>query len=134
MYIHMLEVKQIYIVTPFKTEGSKSESDFIIVLPETINIPDATIAYINDIVLPVSSWTTIDERNNKLYYATLHYAAGGWDKSYWVSPTDFKSYNGSTLADEMMDIMSDGLFDDLKGNFKFNIDYTYGEHQLKTNY
>jgi hypothetical protein len=61
----MLEVKKIYIDTRFKTSDSKSDSGFTIELPKTINIPDDTLAYINDIVLPVS-WTTIDERNNKL--------------------------------------------------------------------
>ena len=35
-------------------------------------------------------WITIDERNNRLYYSILQYADGGWDKSYWILPTDFK--------------------------------------------
>jgi hypothetical protein len=34
------------------------------------------------------SWTTIDERNNNLYYSILTYANGGWDTSYWILPTD----------------------------------------------
>jgi hypothetical protein len=72
----MLEVTNIYIVTRLKTSDSKSDSDFTTELPKTINIPDDTIAYINDIGLPVS-WTTIDERNNTLYYSKLHYADGG---------------------------------------------------------
>jgi hypothetical protein len=85
----MLEVTNIYIDTRFKTSDSKSDSDFTIELPKTINIPDDTIAYINDIVLPVS-WTTIDERNHNLYYSILTYANGGWDTSYWILPTDVK--------------------------------------------
>jgi hypothetical protein len=98
----MLEVKKIYIDTRFKTSDSKSDSAFTIELPKTINIPDDTIAYIYDIVLPVS-WTTIDERTNKLYYSILTYANGGWGTSYWILPTDFLNYNGTTLADEMME-------------------------------
>ena len=67
IYINMyvLEVKQIYMFTIFKTEDSKSDSDFTIELPTTINIPDDTLAYINDIMLPVS-WTTADEITNNL--------------------------------------------------------------------
>ena len=67
IYINMyvLEVKQIYMFTRFKTEDSKSDSDFTIELPTTINIPDDTLAYINDIMLPVS-WTTADEITNNL--------------------------------------------------------------------
>jgi hypothetical protein len=84
----------------------------------------------NDIVLPVS-WTTIDERNNKLYYSILTYRNGGWDTSYWILPTGFKSYNGTTLADEMMETMNNGLYDSMKLQFKFNIEYKYIENQLK---
>ena len=51
--------------TIFKTEDSKSDSDFTIELPTTINIPDDTLAYINDIMLPVS-WTTAEEITNNL--------------------------------------------------------------------
>ena len=97
----MLECKQIYIDTRFKTADSRSDSDFTIEQPKTINIPEYTIAYINDIVLPVS-WTTIDERNNNLYYSISHYVNGGYETSCWVAPTDFKNYNGSTLVTELM--------------------------------
>ena len=79
----MLEVKKIYIDTRFKTADSRSDSDFTIELPKTINIPEDTICYINDIVLPVS-WTTIDERNNRLYYSISHYANGNYDTAYWI--------------------------------------------------
>ena len=41
--IHMLEVNKIYIDTRFKTEDSKSDSDFTIGLPKTVNTPDDTI-------------------------------------------------------------------------------------------
>ena len=81
----------------------------------TFTIPDDTIAYINDIVLPVS-WTTIDERNNKLYYSISHNVDGRYEISYWILPTDFKNYNGTTLADEMMENMNDGLYDNMKEN------------------
>ena len=66
--IQMLEVKNmlyIYIYTRFKTADRKSDSDLTRELPKTINIPEDTICYINDIVLPVS-WTTIDQRNTNL--------------------------------------------------------------------
>ena len=79
----MLDCKTIYIDTRFKTADSRSDSDFTIVLPNTINIPEDTIAYINDIVLPVSC-TTIDERINKLYYSISHYVDGGYETSYWI--------------------------------------------------
>ena len=51
--IYMLEVTKIYIATRFKTADRKSYSQFTLELPKTVKMPDATIAYINDIVLPV---------------------------------------------------------------------------------
>ena len=86
----MLEVRKIYIDTRFKTEDSRSDSDFTIELLKAISIPEDTICYINDIVLPVS-WTTIDERNHKLYFSTSHYNNGKYDTSYWILPTDFNN-------------------------------------------
>ena len=124
----MLEVKQIYIYTRFKTIDSKSDSDFVIELGRTINIPDDTIAYINDIVLPVS-WSTIDEGNTKLQYSIAYYVDGKIEKSYWILPVDFKNYNGTTLADEMMEKLNDGLYTDMKNKFTFNIEYDYIENQ-----
>ena len=110
----MLEVKHSYVDTRFKTAVSKSDSDFTSELTKSINIPEDTIAYINDIVLPVS-WTTIDEIINTLQYSMLHDADGGWDKSHLVLPTGFKKHKGSTLADEMMEKIDDGLFDTMQG-------------------
>ena len=60
----MLDIKRVYVDTRFKTVDSKSDSDFFIELPRSLNVPDNTICYINDIVIPVS-WSTVDARNNK---------------------------------------------------------------------
>ena len=62
----MLDIKKVYIDTRYKTEDSNSHSDFFIELPRTLNVPENTICYITDVVIPVS-WSTVDIRNNKLY-------------------------------------------------------------------
>ena len=62
----MLDIKKVYIDTRFKTADSLSDCDFFIELPRSLNVPDNTICYITDIVIPVS-WHTVDARNNKLY-------------------------------------------------------------------
>ena len=62
----MLDIKKVYVDTRYKTDDSKSDSDFTIELPRTLNIPENTVCYLTDVVLPVS-WRTVDERNNKLY-------------------------------------------------------------------
>ena len=124
----MLEVQK-YIDTRFRTEDSKSDSEFTIGLPRTVNIPDDTMAYMNDIVLPVSS-TTIDEPTKQIYYSISHYVSGGYDTSYWILPTDFNNYNGSTLAAELIEKLNDGLYADMKPKFILFIESNYIANQL----
>ena len=62
----MLDIKKVYVDTRYKTDDSRSDSDFTIELPRTLNIPDNCVCYLTDVVIPVS-WSTVDARNNKLY-------------------------------------------------------------------
>ena len=66
-----LEVKKIYVDTRFKTADSKSDTDFNIELPRTFNVPDGVVAYIDDVVIPIS-FSTVDDRNNNLYIKFLY--------------------------------------------------------------
>ncbi len=66
-----LEIKKIYVDTRFKTADSKSDTDFNIELPRTFNVPDGVVAYIDDIVTPIS-FSTVDDRNNNLYIKFLY--------------------------------------------------------------
>ena len=61
-----LDIKKIYVDTRFKTADSKSDTDFNIELPRTFNVPDGVVAYIDDIVIPIS-FSTVDDRSNNLY-------------------------------------------------------------------
>ncbi len=63
-----LDMQKIYIDSRFKTANPKSDSDFNVELPRSVNVPDGVVAQIDDIVIPVS-WTTVDERNNMSYVA-----------------------------------------------------------------
>ena len=88
-----LDMQKIYIDSRFRTADSRSETDFNIELPRSFNVPDRVVAYIDDIVVPVS-WSTIDERNNTVYAAfyilnTMHDV---------VFTFDSKNYDGATFA------------------------------------
>ena len=48
-----------------------------------MNIPDDTLACVNDIVIPVS-WTTIDEIHTNSKYSMSYYADGGYDTYCWT--------------------------------------------------
>ena len=55
-----------FIDTKVKTLDWESDSDLVVELPRSLNVPDNCICYIDDIVIPVS-WSTIDARNINLY-------------------------------------------------------------------
>ena len=88
-----LDITKIYIDTRFRTKNSKSETDFNIELPRAFNIPDGVVAHIDDIVLPVS-WSTIDERNNKI---CVVYSALTTRKEV-VIELDKQNYDGAQFA------------------------------------
>jgi hypothetical protein len=92
----MLDIKKVYIDTRFKTDDSKSDSDFFVELPRSLNIPDNTICYLTDVVIPVS-WSTIDGRNNKLYM----YVDWNDYKIYKTITLASKNYNGATFAEAL---------------------------------
>ena len=65
-----LDIKKVYVDIRVKTDDSKSDSDSFIELPRSLNVPENTVCYLTDVVIPVS-WSTIDARNNKLYIYML---------------------------------------------------------------
>ncbi len=89
----MLNIKKVYIDTRYETDDSNSDSDFVIELPMSVNIPDKCICYIDDIVMPVS-WTMIDSRNNLLY---IGYRIGDVIHEETVEKPS-GNYNGNTFS------------------------------------
>ena len=79
--------------TRFKTADSHSDSDFFVELPRSLNIPENTICYITDVVIPVS-WSTVDARNNKLYMF-VDFAGG---RVYKIIEMPAKNYSGPDFA------------------------------------
>ena len=62
-----LDIKKVYVDTRWKTSDSKSSTNFSIELPRSFTIPDNVVAYISDIVLPIS-FPTIDEKRSTLHF------------------------------------------------------------------
>ena len=63
----MSPIKKIYVDTRFMNLNSESSSDFTIDLPQSYTFPDNTVAYIDDVCIPVSWYTIQEGRNNNLY-------------------------------------------------------------------
>jgi hypothetical protein len=115
----MLDCKQIYIDTRFKTPDSKSDSDFFVELPSTVNIPDNCVCYIDDIVIPMS-WNTVDYRNNKMYVRISYRDTGLHMDQNITIPS--KNYNGIQFAAALELAMNDAAFYMPPPQFKVSFD------------
>ena len=66
-----LPIKKIYVDTRFKTKDSVSNSNFKIELGQSLQFPENTVFYIDDICIP-HSWSTIEQGlNDKLYFRVI---------------------------------------------------------------
>ena len=63
-----IQYKKIYIDSKFRSPESKSSSDFKIELPETLSFKEDTVFYLDDIQIPHSFESILDNINNKLYF------------------------------------------------------------------
>ena len=127
----MLDIKKVYIDTRFKTPDSKSDSDFFIELPRSLNVPEDTICYLTDIVIPVS-WTTINSNNNKLYLY-LNYTD---DVMVELEPRRFlsitlpsKNYNGVSFAEALKTALNamNTIYDD---KLVFDVTYNPNDNEI----
>ena len=67
MSFRPLTYKKIYVNSKYRTNDSKSPSNFQIELRENFEIPDGTIAQIHEVAIP-NTWYTISSNNNNLYW------------------------------------------------------------------
>ena len=61
-----LPIKKVYIDSRFKTKNSASHSHFKYELVESLQLPDNTVCYIDDVIIP-HSYFIFDSNNNLLY-------------------------------------------------------------------
>ncbi len=93
----MLPIKKMYVDSKYKTKDSVSNANFKITLPQTMYMPDNTVFYIDDVVIP-HSWYTVEYFNSKLYLS-IFVSANGRDQH--IIELTKQVYNGSTLATEI---------------------------------
>ena len=125
----MLDIKKVYIDTRFKTPDSKSDSDFFIELPRSLNVPEDTICYVTDIVIPVS-WTTIGARNNQLYLYTNYTDWAGFEsRSHHMITLPSKNYNGVSFADALKTALNamNTIYDD---KLVFDVTYNPNDNEI----
>ena len=95
----MIPINKIIIDSHFKMNGSVSNSDFSIELPETVQLPDNLGAMITDITIP-NTFYTIDTQNNRLYLRMTHRPFGSVSTltdDLWLQ-LDSRNYSLDTLS------------------------------------
>src|SRR6056300_754320 len=101
----MLPVKKIYIDSRFESNDSSSDSDFKTDLPESVNMPEDTVFYIDDVAIPVS-WCMIDSNRND----RLCVRVDGVMSVVFLTPGN---YTLQTLNQEIVDQMNNAVPGDL---------------------
>ena len=89
-----LAVKKIYIDTRFKIRNSNSNSDFKFQRPQTVQLPDNCVCFIDDIIVP-HSWYSIEDYNNRLYIRQLDIGGAADDRIITIAS---QNHTGQTLA------------------------------------
>jgi len=123
----MLEVKKIYIDTRFKTSDSRSDSDFSVDLPKTVNL-ERTKCYIDDIVIPIV-FKVVEEYNQNLYFSVFYFDGAFYTTSYCKVTIPTKNYNGNTLAAVLETQMNLQLQSDM--HFRLSLTYDFTDNLLK---
>ena len=116
----MLRTRKIYVDTRYKSPDSKSNSDFIIDLPYTVEIPDNSLCFLNDFVIPVS-YTVVDSRNKLLYFSIIFLG----NITYHVCELQEKNFNGDSLVVEIKSIIDGELTEEMKRSFSITCSSNY---------
>ena len=125
-----LEIKKVYVDTRFKTDESKSDTDFTIQLPKTFNVPDDVVCYIDDITLPVS-WATISARNDTLYLSVTFEAI----TRFFAIVLDEKNHNAVSFTTELQTKLNEMMqFHFQIPKIEFTCTYSVVDNKLKINF
>jgi hypothetical protein len=93
----ILPVRKIYVDSRYKTSNSKSNSDFKYELLESVSLPNKTVLFVDDVIIPVS-FVNVDELNNTLYcwkYTPLP------SNDYQIITLATGNYTAATLRTEL---------------------------------
>jgi hypothetical protein len=113
-----LKYKKLYIDSKFRTLDSDSSSDFKYELPETMTFEENTVFYLDDICIPHSWDTIIQNINDKLYFKLYRIIQGQGDiETHLISTIAPGNYIGPDLAleiqtemNEVSDYIANNLF------------------------
>ena len=123
----MDKVKKVYVDSRFRITNSNSDSDFKIELNESLDLPDNTVCYVDDISIP-HTWRTIESHNNKFYiiFKIMYLAGGGTDitEEYNYNPHVLTLPEGNYTGTQMASAIQD-LLNNFAVNFDFEVLYNH---------
>lgn len=101
-----LQYKKIYIDSKFRDSSSNSSSDFKYELPETMSFKEDTVVYIDDICIPHSWESILENVNNKLYFKVYKINVLPEIEYNIIATIEPGNYTGGDLATEMQTEMN----------------------------
>ena len=101
-----MKYKKIYVDSKFRSPGSESSSDFKIELPETMTFAENTVFYLDNICIPHSWDTVIENINDKLYFKLYNRNAVPVEEWDIIAAIDPGNYIGPDLALEIQTEMN----------------------------
>ena len=133
----MDKVKKVYVDSRFRSKDSVSNSDFKFELNESLDLPDNTVCYVDDISIP-HTWRTIESHDNKFYIIfKTEYLAGGGSETFaaynhdaYVLTIPEGNYTGLSLENAIQELLSFAI------SFEFEVVYNVarGTITIKSNY
>ena len=101
-----IQYKKIYIDSKFRSPESTSSSDFKIELPETMSFKQDTVFYLDDITIPHSWESILDNINNKLYFKVYKINVSPEIEYHLTATIEAGNYTGGDLAVEIQTEMN----------------------------
>ena len=96
-----LQYKKIYIDSKFRSSDSNSSSDFKYELPETMSFKEDTVVYLDDICIPHSWESILENVNNKLYFKVYKINELPELEYNVIATVEPGNYTGGDLATEI---------------------------------
>ena len=114
-----LNIRKIYIDTRFKRDQYGSNTNFEIELPQTVECPENTVMFVDELVLPNTLTTIQSNVNDKLYFAVFYNTTVKY--KYITLPE--QNYTLMKFADQLKTLMNSELnTTDCEFNITHNVD------------
>ena len=101
----MLKVKKIYIDSRFKTEDSKSHTDFAYDIGTTCFMEDGTSYYMDDVNIP-NSWYSVEQGVNSKLYIRFVFEADIYKNADYIIDVPSDVYDGDTFTNILKILVS----------------------------